>query len=58
MRNTQNPEVFLDISIGGNLAERIEIEVNYRSDIFSVYTPLWPCIYVVMPFSASCRSGP
>ncbi|KAI5573290.1 hypothetical protein BDE02_10G070600 [Populus trichocarpa] len=27
MRNTQNPEVFLDISIGGNLAERIEIEL-------------------------------
>ncbi|KAL3578109.1 hypothetical protein D5086_019613 [Populus alba] len=27
MRNTQNPEVFLDISIGGNLAERIGIEL-------------------------------
>ncbi|XP_011030610.1 PREDICTED: peptidyl-prolyl cis-trans isomerase cyp11-like isoform X2 [Populus euphratica] len=27
MTNTQNPEVFLDISIGGNLAERIEIEL-------------------------------
>ncbi|KAG6757414.1 hypothetical protein POTOM_037724 [Populus tomentosa] len=37
MRNTQNPEVFLDMSIGWNLAERIEIERDLSVEFFLMY---------------------